>query len=305
MVQPTIALAGATGNQGRRTSAALTACGANVRALVRPQAAVETQEALWDSGATIVPVDMHDVEAVAAACEGSSCVVSALGGSHDVIVDRQGVLLDAAVKAGVPRFISSDYGADFTKVQGGRNQNLDLRREFMARADLAPIAVTSILNGAFMDTLGTGMPIIQPRVRRVLYWGDRDQPMDFTARDDVAAYTARAALDDTAPRVLRIAGATVSAEQIAAAMSGTTGLQYRALRAGGLASLSLMSRAARIFAPQPDAVSPPWQGMQYVRDHFAGLVQLTPLDNDRYPQVRWTPLSARLEERYGTTALVR
>ena len=66
---------------------------------------------------------------------------------------RQGVLLDGAAQAGVPRFIPSDYSADFTKTQLGDNRNLDLRREFMARADRAPIRVTSILNGAFMDML--------------------------------------------------------------------------------------------------------------------------------------------------------
>jgi hypothetical protein len=77
-------------------------------------------------------------------------------------------LLDAAVKAGVPRFISSDFAADFTKSIPGRNRNFDLRRAFMARVDTAPIRVTSILNGAFLDMLGAEMPIIQPRIHRVL-----------------------------------------------------------------------------------------------------------------------------------------
>ena len=76
----------------------------------------------------------------------------------------------------------------------------------MARVDVAPIRVTSILNGAFMDMLGAEMPLIQRRLRRVLYWGSADQPLDFTTKDDVAAYTAAAALDDTTPRILRIAG---------------------------------------------------------------------------------------------------
>ncbi len=89
---------------------------------------------------------------------------------------------DAAVQAGVPRFISSDYSADFTKTKPGDNRNLDLRRAFMARADQAPIKVTSILNGAFMDMLGAEMPIIQPRIHRVLYWGNAEPPLDFTTK---------------------------------------------------------------------------------------------------------------------------
>ena len=50
----------------------------------------------------------------------------------------------------------------------------------MARVDEAPIKATSILNGAFLDMLGAEMPIIQPRIRRVLYWHDADQVLDFT-----------------------------------------------------------------------------------------------------------------------------
>lgn len=44
---------------------------------------------------------------------------------------------------------------------------------------------------------------------------------------------------------------------------------------------------------------PAWQGMQYTRDQFAGLVQLTPLDVDRYPDLTWTPLRTRLAERFA------
>jgi len=41
-------------------------------------------------------------------------VVSALAGLRDVIVETQAALLDAAIKARVPRFIPSDFSIDFT-----------------------------------------------------------------------------------------------------------------------------------------------------------------------------------------------
>ena len=111
------------------------------------------------------------------------CVVSALNGLHDVIVGRQSVLLEGAVKAGVARFIPSDFSADFTRTEPGYNRNFDLRREFMVLADRAPIKTTSILNGAFMDMLGAEMPIIQKGIRRVLYWRSADQKLDLTTKD--------------------------------------------------------------------------------------------------------------------------
>lgn len=288
--RPTIALAGAGGDLGGRIARALVARGAAVRALVRPGLAADERAKVEAAGATTVAADPGDVTAMADACRGAGCVVSALNGLRDVMIDRQGVLLDAAVQAGVPRFIPSDYAADFTKTRPGDNRNFDLRREFMARVDAAPIRATSVLNGGFLDMAGADVPLALPRLRRVLYWGDPDQPLDFTLKDDVAAYTAAAALDDSAPRILRIAGNSVSARGIAAAMADVTGRRYRTLWAGTLGMLGVMIRVAKLVAPQPKAVFPPWQGLQYLRDMFSGRGKLAPLDNDRYPDVGWTSI---------------
>lgn len=294
MSKSMIVVAGATGDLGGRITAALLARDASVRCLVRPGSSTDKRSRLAESGAEVVAVDHDDIAAVAAVCTGASCVVSAVSGLRDVIIDRQSILIDAAVQAGVKRFISSDYCADYLKSSPGHNRNFDLRREFAGRADRASIAVTSIFNGAFMDMLGAEMPIIQPRIRSVLYWGSRDQPMDFTTRDDTAAYTSAAALDDSTPRVLRISADTVSATDIAAAMTRASGSTYRTLRAGSVASLSMLIPLVKRVAPnKPNAIFPAWQGMQYTYDMFGGSVRLTPLDNDRYPEVRWTSLLDR------------
>ena len=285
MVQPTIVLAGAAGDLGARISKALIGRGAAVRALVRDDASAADRDRLSALGLTVAPADIGDAGSVAGACDGAACVVSAVNGLRDAIVERQGVLLDGAVKAGVPRFIPSDYSADFTKTRPGGNRNLGLRREFMARADRAPNKATSVLNGTFMDMLGAEMPVIQPRIRRVLHWGSADQALDFTTKDDVAAFAATAAIDDAAPRILRIAGDTLSA------------------RAGGIGSLGVLIRLAKIVAPQPGAAFPPWQGMQYMRDMFSGRGKLRPLDNNRYPELRWT--SAREQFAAGSASAPR
>ena len=290
----TIALAGATGDLGSRIAAALVARGAAVRALVRQNLSAADTERLSALGVELVAADPMDVASMAAACAGADCVVSALNGLRDVIVDRQAVLLDAAVMAGVPRFVPSDYAADFTATQPGRNRNFDLRREFKARADAAPIQVTSVLSGAFMDMLGAEMPIVQPKVRRVLCWGSADQSLDFTMKDDVAAFTASAALDPSTPRMLRIAGGTASARQLADTLSEVSGQRWRVLRVGPVAALSGIIAVTKRLAPEPDAVFPAWQGMQYMRDMFSGEVTLLSLDTDRYPEVRFTSLGARL-----------
>lgn len=299
MPQPIIALAGASGDLGARIARALLARGATVRALVRLGVATAERARLETAGLTLAEADPYDLTAMTHSLEGAACVVSALNGLGEVIVDRQGVLLDAAIWAGVPRFISSDYSEDFTKTTPGENRNLDLRRRFMDRADQscaggAQTRVTSILNGAFMDMLGAEMPIIQPRIRRVLFWQSADQPLDFTTKDDVAAFTARAALDDTTPRILRVAGDTVTARQIAAVMSDVAGRPYKPLRVGGIGALNVMIAIARRVAPQANETFPAWQGMQYMRDMFSGQGKLSPLDTARYPDLAWTSVREHL-----------
>lgn len=294
---PPIALAGAGGDLGERIAKALVARGATVHALVRPDLKADEGRRIEATGAALVKADPADPVAMAAACAGAACVVSALNGVREAMIGRQTVLLEAAVQAGVPRFIPSDYSADFTKTRPGDNRNFDLRREFMEIADRAPIQVTSILNGAFMDMLGREMPLIQPAIRRVLYWHDSDQPLDFTTKDDTAAYVAAAALERTTPRVLRIAGDIVSARVIASVMTDMTGQRYRPLWAGSIGMLGVMIAVSQLISPGSNAAFPPWQGMQYLRDMFSGRGKLTPLDNDRYPGLAWTSVAAMLAQR--------
>lgn len=288
MTDTTILVAGATGDLGERIAKALLARGAAVRALVRPGTAPDKLARLRGLGAAIAEADYGDAAALRAACAGTACVVSALSGLREVIVDAQTRLLEAAVSAGVPRFIPSDFAIDFGKLPLGSNRNLDLRREFGARLDAAPIAATSILNGAFMDMLTGVAPFILFKRKRVLYWQNADQRMDFTIKDDVAAFTAAAALDPSTPRTLRIAGESASARELSALMTGLTGEPYRLLRAGGLGMLGLLIRVARAVAPGRGEVYPPWQGMQYMHNMYDGRAKLQPLDNGRYPELRWT-----------------
>ena len=288
MNEPTIVVAGATGNLGGRIARALRERGARVRALVRPSTAQDKIERLRDLGVAIASIDLNNDSQVTQACSGASCVVSALQGLREVIVETQTVLLGAAIKAGVPRFIPSDYSIDFTKIAPGENRNLDLRRDFHERLAKASISATTIFNGAFADMLTGQMPLILFKLRRVLYWGNSDQRMDFTTIDDTATFTASAALDPSAPRILRIAGDQLSARELAGVASEVTGKKFRLFRAGGLGMLGALIKVARMVAPAEKEIFPAWQGMQYMRNMFDGRAKLEPLDNDRYPGMRWT-----------------
>ncbi len=284
----TIVLAGAGGDLGQRIAKALVAAGADVRALVRPGLSTSKRSAMASVGASPVEAAYDDTASLRQACDGAACVVSALNGLGPVIIDAQSRLLHAAVAAGVPRFIPSDYSLDFTRTRPGDNRNMDLRRAFMQRIDAAPIRATSVLNGAFADLLTGDAPIILHRPKRVLYWGSADQTLDFTTKEDVARYVALAALDEGAPRFLRIAGDVVTARSLAAMMTMLSGRRFGLWRAGGIGRLSALIAIVRTLTPRSDAPFPAWQGMQYLRDMSSGRGKLTALDNDRYGVLPWT-----------------
>lgn len=285
-----IVIAGATGHLGGMIARHLLDRGASVCALVRRGSSTKAKATLAERGAELVEVDYRNGHQLTRACEGAACVVSALAGLRDTIVDAQSALLEGAVRAGVPRFIPSDFAIDFYKLPDGRNRNLDLRREFSQRLGVASIAATSILNGMFMELLAGQAPFLVRRFHRAVYWGSADQAMDFTTSADTAAFTAAAALDPSTPRFLRIAGDIASARRLARIASETTGERFRLLRAGPVSRLSKIIAIARLLSPGKENVYPPWQGMQYMRDMFDGRAKLEPLDNDRYPELRWTPI---------------
>ncbi len=283
-----ILVAGGTGNLGGRIVKALIARGAEVRAVVRNGSEPEKIEKLTELGAEVITVDLSDVDELKQACQGASCVVSALSGLHDVIVESQIKLLDAAIAAGVQRFIPSDFSSDFTKLPTGENRNFDLRKEFRQYLDKSPIAATSILNGAFADILSYGTPLYNVKNYSVGYWGDKsDWKIDFTTMDNTADYTAAAALDSTTPKILRIASFQISPNELVAVGAEVKKKEFNFVPMGSLEDFSTSNKKERAANPEGEKeLYPSWQGKQYLHSMFS--VQNTPLDNDRYPDVQWT-----------------
>lgn len=286
----TIVVAGANGHLGGIICIYLLQYGATVKALVRSNTAAEKTKSLQNAGAEIIEVDYNNREQLVNACLDASCIVSALSGLREVLIDVQSKLLQAAIEAGVPRFIPSDFCIDYTHITYGNNRNLNLRKEFSEIINRFPIKATSILNGMFTDLLTGQAPVILFKIKRVLYWGNSDQLLDFTTIDNTANYTAQAALDNATPRHLRIAGEVTNVKGLQKIASELTGEKFSLLRPGGLRVFKTMIRITKFLSPGKTETFPAWQGMQYMYDMFTGLTKLNPFDNDRYP-VKWTSIS--------------
>lgn len=295
-MKQTILVAGGTGDLGGRIIKALLAKGATVKAIVRATSDTAKVEQLQQAGAEVIKINEWTVDELTQACAGASCIVSALQGLHDVIVDAQSILLDAAVAAGVPRFIPSDYSSDFTQQAAGMNRNFDLRREFHELLEKAPVAATSIFNGAFAELLTYNIPFLDFKKKMVGYWEDADWQVDFSTMDNTAAYTAAAALDESTPRILRIASFQISANEMAAIAKEVTGEDFKLVNMGtreGFAAYIQQDRAAHPEGEQE--VYPNWQRSQYMLSMFS--VQNNMLDNSRYADVQWTSIQEVLASR--------
>jgi len=292
----TIVLAGGTGNLGGRIARALSQRSANVLVLNRSTDPDDKRKALESLGTTVRTVDMSRVSDVAGACEGAACVVSALQGVRDVIIDMQAVLLDGAVEAGVKRFIPSDFSTDFRSLPPGENRNYDLRREFHERLYAAPIAPTSIYNGVFAELLMQNPPYLNFDKKVVGYWENPDWRLDFTTVDDTAAYTSAAALDPTTPDALNIASFSITPRQLARFTDEVLKTPFNLKRLGSLDELRRRNDSERAADPEGGReVYPSWQVRQYEHTMFSKHHES--LDSDRYPDVKWTSLKELLSRR--------
>jgi uncharacterized protein YbjT (DUF2867 family) len=287
----TVFVAGGTGNLGSKIVAELVARGATVRALVREKNA-DGGAALRDLVAagkvSLVVGDLNAEPAVLARyLEGVDVVVSAVQGGPDVIVEGQINLLRAAEAAGVPRMIPSDFSADLHKLDYGDNLFLDLRKKADAAFAGSTVRPTFVLNGGFMEVMvAPFMGIVNLENDTFSYWGDGDQPMDFTAIPDAAAFAAAAALDDRATdRTIAVAGDVLTMKELHAEFEKATGRTLTIHELGTVADLE-----AEIDKRKASATTPyEYVSLQYQWAMVTGKAKLRNLNNDDYPEI--TPVT--------------
>jgi hypothetical protein len=120
----------------------------NVTVVKRP-----TSKATFPASVKIASADTTSVESVTAAFQGQDAVVSAVGNEG---LQGQHVLIDAAVAAGVKRFLPSDFGSDLANpkvaafpVFGHKNATHKHLKEAVAANP--GLTYTLISNGPFLD----------------------------------------------------------------------------------------------------------------------------------------------------------
>lgn len=273
-------VAGATGMLGKEIVKSLVRRRVRVRALVRSGST--GGQTLAEDGAALIEGSLSD--SLTEAMQGVDVVISALQGGEDVVVDGQAALLRAAEQAGVRRLIPTDFSVDLFRLDDGDNVFLDHRRKAHEAFAGSPVQITSVLNGAFAEVMTAPfLEIVDWDRGTFSYWGDGEQPCDFTTVADTAEYAAGVALDpDTAGRPVRVAGDVLTMKEFHAALERGSGRRLQLRELGSVDDLAAEILRRTAIASDPTE----YVALQYVWAMVSGKAKLDPLDNDRYPEIR-------------------
>ncbi|ORX98692.1 NAD(P)-binding protein [Basidiobolus meristosporus CBS 931.73] len=224
----TVAVAGGNGGIGRFITEALIRNNYRVTVLTR-------SEGTSIPGAKTVIVDYHSHASLVEVLRGIDAVVSAISGA--AILDGQLQLIDAAIEAGVKRFLPSEYGVDLRSLG-------DIESEFQILYDfeLAPkndireklinhqdtISWTFVNAGIFTDTTlipELGFDLANKCVTLV---GDGNALVSWSNRHDVGEYVAAVlANPDTRNKEVNFAADTKSLNEVVADIERTHNTKLR------------------------------------------------------------------------------
>ena len=71
-------------------------------------------------------------------------------------------------------------------------------------------------------------------------------------------------------------------------MTDLIGKKFRLFRTGGQGFLNVLIKIIRKMSPGENELYPAWQGMQYLSNMIDERSKLDRIDNDRYPNMKWT-----------------
>jgi hypothetical protein len=125
------------------------------------------------------------------------------------------------------------------------------------------------------------------------YWGDPAVKTDFTTMPDTAAYVAQTVLDpDLIGRTIRVSASQLTMPEVHALIQQVTGRKLSLVRCGS--SEDLLDHIAKRQAD--GAPAPLIAALQQHWSQQCGQGRLSPLDNDRFPQIEPTSMQQYLED---------
>ncbi|GFF34227.1 isoflavone reductase [Aspergillus udagawae] len=208
----TVAIAGASGTLGPYVFQALVNAGFRVSILTRSR-----KPGAYASNINVFEVDFNSVKSLTAALEGVDAVVSTVGGAA---VDNQTVLIDAAIAAGVKRFIPSEYGSVTTNPKLENfpfySSMFKIRKYLQEKAAAGELSWTVLACGAFLDSVLNTPILLDFQNHTVTMLDEGDNRISSTSLPVVgrAIVAILQNFDATKNKVIRISEAILTQNQV-------------------------------------------------------------------------------------------
>lgn len=174
-----VIIAGASGNLGPAILKALLDSGRfNVTVITR-----EASKATFPSAAKVIKVDYTSLESLTSAFQGQDAIVSTLGA---LALSDQTRLIDAAIAAGVQRFLPSEFGSDLANPKARAlpvyAAKVEVEEYLEDKAKSTPkFSYTIVRNGFFLDWgLQVGF-IVNGKDFKPTIYGSGDQEFSATS----------------------------------------------------------------------------------------------------------------------------
>jgi len=199
-----IAVIGATGQVGTPMVKSLLENGHQVLAISRAKNPGNKSklEALEAQGASLAFCsDYSDVDAMAKILEGSDILVASVQANKSFLVDVQPKILEAAIKAGVKRFVPNEFGAHTMGMPWGAGVVFDYKKQFQELLMKSGIEWTLFYNGGIFDYFLPNLRFFD----KITTFGDIDLPIYTHQIQDIGQVAALAVVDDrTANRCVQM-----------------------------------------------------------------------------------------------------
>ncbi|KAE8319548.1 hypothetical protein BDV41DRAFT_560220 [Aspergillus transmontanensis] len=208
----TVAIAGASGTLGPYVFQALVNAGFRVSILTRSQ-----KPGAYASNINVFEVDFNSVKSLTAALKGVDVVVSTVGGAA---VDNQTVLIDAAIAAGVKRFIPSEFGNVTTNPKLENfplySSMFKIRNYLQEKTAAGQLSWTVLACGAFLDSVLNTPTLLDFQNHTVTMLDEGDNRISSTSLPVVgrAIVAILQNFDATANRVIRVSEAILTQNQL-------------------------------------------------------------------------------------------
>lgn len=204
-----VLVAGGTGNVGQKLVDSLLARGHQVRVVARTPSKMdltllERLESFFQSST------YYDIPALDHACSGVDAVICAFNGGTEIQVEGQLLLLRAAERAGVKRFMVAAWNYDWRNMSLGDHESYDgyisLRNHIDKTSSVKPLYVlTGVLAEVLFSAPGRVSFLPEnngawdPKGMRMEIWGTGDEIWHWTTEKDVAEFSAAIIERDDAP----------------------------------------------------------------------------------------------------------